>query len=68
MDDERSRQKESVDGSEWGGESVAESVTRVDARETTLRKSVVDGIWKAIMEPAQEYSRVSQYRGGLNGC
>lgn len=49
----------SVDGSEWGNpRNSIDGEVRVDPRGIKLKKSIVDGIWKSIMEPAQEYSRV----------
>ncbi|KAM0754633.1 hypothetical protein T439DRAFT_321664 [Meredithblackwellia eburnea MCA 4105] len=48
---------ESVLGSEAGKASIAGSTWSKDDRGDKLRKAVVEGLWKSVMEPAQEYSR-----------
>lgn len=48
------------DGSEWGSERLGSSSrAATDGRSVKLTKTVVDGIWKNVMEPALEYARVS---------
>ena len=48
---------ESIFGSE-SGRSVGGTPATKKERGEKLRKAVVDGIWKSILEPAQEYVRV----------
>lgn len=47
------------DGSEWGSDRLGGSSRATsDGRSVKLRRTVVDGIWKSVMEPALEYARV----------
>lgn len=53
---------DSVLGSEAGNSSFEGGLSR-DERKERLRRTVIDGLWKSIMEPAQEY--VANFVGAL---
>ncbi|KAL8281183.1 hypothetical protein RQP46_006541 [Phenoliferia psychrophenolica] len=48
---------ESVGGSEAGRASASGSMVSKEERGEKLRRTVIDGLWKSVMEPAQEYAR-----------
>ncbi|KAK4704423.1 vacuolar protein sorting-associated protein 52, partial [Phenoliferia sp. Uapishka_3] len=48
---------ESVVESELGKTSMTGSLLSKEERGDILRKTVVEGLWKSVLEPAQEYSR-----------
>lgn len=45
--------------SENGRGSISGSLLTKEEREEKLRKTMIEGVWKGIFEPALEYSQVS---------
>lgn len=52
---------ESVSGSDAGKTSITGSLMSRDERGEKLRRAVVEGLWKSVLEPAQEYAKVGPF-------
>lgn len=48
-------------GSDSGRGSISGSLFTKEEREEKLRKTMIEGVWKGILEPALEYSQVSSF-------
>lgn len=59
---------ESVGGSEAGKTSVTGSIIGREERGEKLLKAVIEGLWKSVMEPAQEYARARLFQSSVAGA